>query len=343
MSVRIAVIGAGVMGADHAAIVAGDLPGAELQVVADADPDRARDVAGRTGARHALTDAEAAIARDDVDAVLIASPDATHEALTLACLHAGKPVLCEKPLAPTSDACLRIVEAEVRIGRKLVQAGFMRRFDPGYAGLKQAERDGRIGRVLAMHNIHRNVASPDWFEGHMAISNSASHEFDAIRFVLGTDYAAVTAFATERPGTAVAPVILVLETLQGQVVTVEVNVDAAYGYDVRADLVGERGAVRLDPRPPLATDRDLSASRPYAADWRPFFAEAYRLQNKAWLAAIVSGEPSPVASDAWDGYVAAAVAEAGVRSLTSRAREPIALAERPPLYARGTAGRGGQA
>src|SRR5262249_58842560 len=93
-----------------------------------------------------------AVAPGTIDAVLIASPDATHGALAVACIEAGKPVLCEKPLAPTAAECLKVVAAEVKAGRRLVQVGFMRRFDPSYAAMKAALADGSLGRAVMMHN-----------------------------------------------------------------------------------------------------------------------------------------------------------------------------------------------
>ena len=138
MTIRVGLIGAGIMGADHAKILSRDLPGVTLQYVCDADGLRAKSVADANGAIHAVTDPLAVIAGKDVDAVLIASPDHTHAALTKACIELGKPVLCEKPLSPNSAECLDVIAAEVKAGRRLVQVGFMRRFDPAYVEMKAA-------------------------------------------------------------------------------------------------------------------------------------------------------------------------------------------------------------
>lgn len=333
MTVRVAVIGAGVMGADHARIIAGDIPGARLQVLCDADPQRARSVGEALGAGDIVTDALAAVTRVDVDAVLIASPDATHAELTIAAIGAGKHVLCEKPLAPTAAECLKVVAAEVALGRKLIQTGFMRRFDQAYTEMKAALASGSLGQAVMMHNFHRNVSAPDWFTAAMAITNSAPHEFDIARFVLDREFRAITAFAGPGQG-EVAPVVMMLETDAGQLVTVEVNNNATYGYDVRGELVGEAGSVDLGTARHSITNLSLQSRQGFAADWRPRFADAYRLQDKAWIRAVETGQPNPVAADAWDGYCASAVAEAGVAALRNGARATITLAERPALYAR---------
>ncbi|MGI9511135.1 MAG: Gfo/Idh/MocA family protein, partial [Geminicoccaceae bacterium] len=183
--IRTAIIGAGVMGADHAKIIAEDISGAVLQVVCDADEVRARDIAEMHGAIDVAKDPMTVIHRSDVDAVVIASPDDTHAPLTLAAIASGKPVLCEKPLASGSAACLDVIEAEVQAQRQFVQVGFMRRFDPSYTEMKAALKSGTLGRAVMMHNFHRNMESPGpWFTGDMAITNSAPHEFDAAHFIL---------------------------------------------------------------------------------------------------------------------------------------------------------------
>ncbi|MCX7890417.1 MAG: Gfo/Idh/MocA family oxidoreductase [Rhodobacteraceae bacterium] len=334
MTIRIAVIGAGLMGADHARIVAEEMPGARLQVVCDRDAARARSVAEALGAADVASDPEAVIARADVDAVVVASPDPTHAPLSLACIRAGRRVLCEKPLSQAPAECLEVMAAEQAAGARFVMVGFMRRFDPALAAMRAALAEGRIGRALVMHNLHRNVETPAAdFTGAMAITNSAPHEFDAARHVLGTDYAAISAWQARRSDDRVAPVVMVLETTDGQIVTVEVNNNAAYGYDVRAELVGETGGIATNHLAHTRTDAGRAACLPYDADWRPRYAEAYRRQMRAFLRFAATGAFPEAAASAWDGYAAAVAAEAGARALAEGRRVPVEMIALPELYA----------
>ena len=334
MTIRIAVIGAGLMGADHARIVAHDLPGATLQVVCDMDSDRARSIADELGAADVANDGDAVIRRADVDAVIVASPDFTHAPLSMACIRAGKRVLCEKPLSQSSAECLDVMAAEQAAGSRFVQLGFMRRYDRSYAEMKTALADGTLGRALMMHNFHRNVETPAAdFTGAMAITNSAPHEFDVVRHVLGTEYATITAHQPRRSDARVAPVVMVLETTDGQLVTIEINNNAAYGYDVRAELVGEQGSIAMNPVAYTRLDAGLAQRTGYDADWRGRYADAYRDQNRDFLHFVRTGEFPATASDCWDGYAAAIVAEAGVRALAEGQKVPVEMMTTPEFYA----------
>lgn len=332
MSVRVGIIGVGVMGADHARVLASHVPGAVLQAVYDADAARAKTVADETGARSVAADAFALVRDPNVDAVLIASPDATHKALTLACLEARKPVLCEKPLAPTAAECREVLAAESKLGRQLVQVGYMRRFDPAYVEMKARLLSGHLGDPLMLHCIHRNVSAPSWFDSRMAVSNSAVHEFDAARWLLDTELAGIQVFRPKaaRADSPGAPVFLVLETARGQLVNIEIFIDATYGYDVRAELVCEKGTVSLASPSRTEINLDLAHGSDYPADWRPRFADAYRLQAQAWIGAIAGG--ASAGANAWDGYAAAAVAEAGLLSLAENRSVTVGLVETPALY-----------
>jgi myo-inositol 2-dehydrogenase/D-chiro-inositol 1-dehydrogenase len=320
------------MGSDHARIFAAQVPGATIQAIYDADAARAKSIADETGAAKVFADAVALIRDAAVDAVLVASPDQTHKDLTLAAIAAGKPVLCEKPLAPTPAECLEVLAAETKAGRRLVQIGYMRRFDPSYVEMKAGLASGRLGSALMFHCIHRNVAAPSWFDSKMAVSNSAVHEFDIARWMLDAELIGITVFRPKpakgsSPG---APVYLVLESATGQLVTIEVFNDATYGYDVRGELVCEKGTIAL--RAPLRTETnaELIQGTAYPVDWRPRFADAYRLQAQAWINSIVRG--STVGASAWDGYAANAVADAGLLSLAEGRRVQIKLADQPALY-----------
>lgn len=333
MTTRLAVIGAGLMGADHAKIVAEDMPGAILQVVCDMDAARAAKVAGVYGAELA-SDPEAVIARADVDAVIIASPDFTHAPLSLACVRAGKRVLCEKPLSQSSTECLTVMQAEQAAGARFVQLGFMRRFDEAYVQMKSALDQGRLGRALMMHNFHRNVATPNAdFTGAMAITNSAPHEFDVVRHVLQTEYTSIAATQPRRSDALVAPVCMTLETTDGQIVSIEINNNAAYGYDVRAELVGEAASIAINPVAYTRLDAALTTGTAYDADWRSRYREAYVRQNRAFLRFVQTGVFPDIASSAWDGYASAIVAEAGVRALASGQKTPVTMIAKPELYA----------
>jgi myo-inositol 2-dehydrogenase / D-chiro-inositol 1-dehydrogenase len=330
---RLAIIGAGLMGEDHARIVAHDLPGATLQVMCDMDAARASMVGKAFGAKDVSCDPHAVIARADVDAVIVASPDFTHAPLSLACIAAGKPVLCEKPLSQSSVECADVMAAEVVAGRPHVMLGFMRRYDQAYVEMRQALTQGTLGRALMMHNFHRNVETPAAdFTGAMAITNSAPHEFDVVRHVLGCEFTTVTAHQPRRSDTRVAPVVMVLETSDGQLVTIEINNNAAYGYDVRAELVGEAGSISLNNVAYTRTDLRLANATRYDADWRGRYHEAYVRQNRAFLRFVETGAFPEAASNAWDGYCAAVVAEAGAKALATAQKQPVTMMEKPALY-----------
>ncbi len=322
------------MGADHAEIVSRDLPGATLQVICDMDAERARSVADTAGAQDISSDPEGVIARNDVDAVIVASPDFTHAPLSKACIAVGKRVLCEKPLSQKTAECLEVMELEVAAGGRHVMLGFMRRYDQSYIEMRAALKSGALGRALMMHNFHRNVETPATdFTGAMAITNSAPHEFDVVRHVLDTEYTSISAYQPKRSDARVAPVVMVLETIDGQLVTIEVNNNAAYGYDVRAELVGEAGSIAMNNVAYTRTDARLASATRYDADWRGRYSEAYRRQNRDFLRFVEAGVFPEIASDCWDGYCAAVVAEAGGLALKEGHKVAVEMAAKPELYA----------
>jgi myo-inositol 2-dehydrogenase/D-chiro-inositol 1-dehydrogenase len=333
-AVRVGVIGTGVMGTDHARLLAGAVSGAALTAVYDVDEQRAAAVADAVAQARVLHDPLELIHDDAVDAVLVASSDATHEGFVLASIAAGKPVLCEKPLAPTADGCLRIIEAETAFGARLVTVGFMRRYDPGYVDLKSTLDSGGLGAALVLHCVHRNPTAPVGLPSSVVITGSAVHEIDVARWLLNEEIVAATVHtprSSRAAGTTRDPQVLVLESASGVVVDIEVFVNARYGYDVRCELVCEEGTVSLDAPSATEVRRAGSAGRGLPGDWRPRFAEAYRRELQDWVDGLRAKLTGGGAS-AWDGYCATAVAQVCLMALETGVRQEVALADRPDLY-----------
>lgn len=322
MSIGVGVIGAGVMGSDHARLIRSHVSGAHLVAVADADPARAGEAAGDA---RVDTDPLKLIDSSDIEAVIIASPDHTHGDFVLAAIHAGKHVLCEKPLAATSEECLRIIDTERKAGRKLVHTGYMRRYDPTYRELKATLRAGALGKIRILHNQHRNRAAPDWFTADMAVTNSFVHEIDISRWLLGTEFKAVTvvAFTSDRPEAAADPLLITLEAENGAIVSTEVFLNAGYGYHVHAEAVCERGGVRMGQPALTSILYEGSDRAAFPANWIPRFADAYRLQDQAWVNAIHAGSLDDNASSSWDGYMASYIAEKTLEALKTGRRTEL--------------------
>jgi myo-inositol 2-dehydrogenase/D-chiro-inositol 1-dehydrogenase len=323
------------MGTTHVRVLSSSVPAAQVVAVSDAIAENAERLAGEVGVGSVYVEALELIRDPDVDAVVVASPGDTHEAFVLACFEAGKPVLCEKPLATTAQASRRVLEAEAALGRTLVQVGFMRRFDPGYADLKARMDGGEIGTPVLVHCAHRNPTVPPSFDSEMILRDSVVHEIDTVRWLLGQELVRATVFRS-RPTSQAAegtrdPLFVVFEAEDGALVDVEAFVNARYGYDIRCEVVGESGTLALAPPATVELRREGSIATDVPARFQERFASAYVSELQSWVASIADGAAS--GASAWDGYAASAVCEAAVESLSTGRPAEVRLEARPTLYA----------
>jgi myo-inositol 2-dehydrogenase / D-chiro-inositol 1-dehydrogenase len=321
---RIGVIGAGIMGADHARILHRDVPHADVVMIADVDRGRAAAVAADIPGAVVADDAHAVITSDQVDAVLVASSDATHAEYVHACLEQRKPVLCEKPLAPTAADCAGIVAAEDAVvgdGAPLVSVGFMRRFDPGYVELKDLVDAGTLGVPVMVHSVGRGVSAPAGSD-ELSITGSAIHDLDIVPWLLTSPVVEVSWLAPRQSPEVTDrqdPQLILLRTADGVLTTVDIFLNARYGYDTRCEIVGSASSASLAEPHRIVRDTGLAHGHGYGGDWRPRFADSYRLQNRAWVESLVSGTPTPLAT-ARDGLQAALVADAVIASMRDGGR-----------------------
>jgi myo-inositol 2-dehydrogenase/D-chiro-inositol 1-dehydrogenase len=321
------------IGKDHIRRLTTVLAGAAVTAVTDVNLDEAKRVADGIAGAQAYSTGQDLINAGDVDAVLVCSWGPTHEEYVLASIEAGKPVFCEKPLATSQEACRRIIDAEVAFGRRLVQVGYMRRYDAAYRALKAVVDSGDIGAPLMMHATHRNPSVPGHYTREMAITDTAVHDIDLTRWMFGEEIVAATVLKPRRNsngGELEDPLLLIFETRSGALVDVETNVNIRYGYDIRGEVVGENGTVALRDSGPITVRLNNSQSSRVPEDWRERFIAAYDVEFQEWIDGVRDG--GTYGPSSWDGYAAAAVSDAAVEALHSGQRITVDLGEKPALY-----------
>lgn len=333
---RIAVLGVGVMGADHVARITSRISGARVNVVNDYVHEKADQLAQSIPGCRAVADPLDAIADPDVDAVLLATPGPTHEKQLLACLEHGKPVLCEKPLTTDVATSLEVVRREAELGRPLIQVGFMRRFDHEYGRLKALIDAGELGQPLVMHCVHRNPAVPPSFDSSMIVKDSLVHEVDVTRFLLGEEIASIQILKpTPNPAAPHGlqdPQIAIMRTATGRHVDVELFVTTGVAYEVRTEVIGALGSAMIGLDVGLVRKSvDGRWGGDITPGFRERFGQAYDTEIQRWVDAVQKGATTGNYTDgptAWDGYAAAAVCAAGVRSLETGEAVSVEIAER---------------
>ncbi|MDO3635058.1 Gfo/Idh/MocA family protein [Mycolicibacterium arseniciresistens] len=336
---RVAVLGVGVMGADHVARLSTRISGARVSVVNDYVTEKAEQIAAAIPGCRAVVDPLDAIADPDVDAVVLATPGPTHEKQLLACLEHGKPVLCEKPLTTDVETALGVVKREAELGRRLIQVGFMRRFDHEYAQLKALLDGGELGRALVLHCAHRNPAVPPTFDSAMVVRDSLVHEVDVTRFLFDEEITSIQIIKpTANPGAPQGladPQIAIMRTASGRHVDVELFVTTGVAYEVRTEVVAEKGSAMIGLDVGLIRKRgDGTWGGQITPGFRERFGQAYDTEFQRWVDAVAAGAGSGDHTDgptAWDGYAAAAVCEAGVESLNSGLPVDVTMVDRASI------------
>uniref|UniRef100_A0A2A4Z9G5 Inositol 2-dehydrogenase n=1 Tax=OCS116 cluster bacterium TaxID=2030921 RepID=A0A2A4Z9G5_9PROT len=330
---KVGVIGTGMIGQEHMRRIIDLVPNAMVTGVTDTNADNAKQAASKAPNAKIFDNAEQLIASEDVDAVLICSWGGAHEEAILFALAAGKPIFCEKPLADSQAACQRIIEAEVKLGKRLLQVGYMRRYDPAYKAMKDTIDSGRIGAPLIFHSVHRNASVPDHYKGDMAISDTMVHDIDVSRWLLDAEVARVRVVAAKknsRGGGLRDPLMALLEMDNKALASVEISVNIDYGYDIQGEISAEKGSVSLGETNKVIVKSQGHFEGEIFTDWMLRFVEAYDVEIAMWAeAARAGGVTGP---SAWDGYAIQAVSDAAIKSADSGDVVELNIGEKPSIY-----------
>ncbi|MFE1960567.1 Gfo/Idh/MocA family oxidoreductase [Streptomyces sp. NPDC059479] len=331
---RIGLIGTGRIGTFHADVLSRHREVGSL-VVADIDSTRVAEVADRTGSTAAPSVDE--VFTWGVDAVVIASATSSHADLISRAARAGLPAFCEKPIALDLAGTLGALR-EVESAGTVLQLGFMRRFDAGYASARELVRSGRLGRLHTVRAITSDPAPPP--AAYLPLSGGLYrdclvHDFDILRWVTGREVVEVYATGSDagpgmfRESGDIDTAAAVLTLDDGTLATATATRCNGAGYDVRMELAGEldQFAVGLDDRTPI-TSTEPKGPPPCDNPWPGFlerFAPAYEAELDAFLQ-VVNGElDNPC--DGREALHALRIAEAC--ELSRREHRPVALTEIP--------------
>jgi myo-inositol 2-dehydrogenase/D-chiro-inositol 1-dehydrogenase len=332
---RVGVVGAGMMGADHVARITHRITGATVSAIIEPDEQRAAAAIQASRGAQSFSRIEDALDAGAVDAVLIAVPGQFHEPVLLTTLEAGLPILCEKPLTEDPESSWRILEAEQKRQHPLIQVGFMRRFDAEYRQLRELVAGGTAGRLLLLRCVHRNPAVPDSYTQEMLITDSVVHELDIAPWLAD---AAITSIEVRRgrrnslsPAHLNEPLLVLIELDDGVLVDVEMNVSVQFGYQVATEAVFEAGLARIGQPAGLQLWQDGRFQIAEQRSFRTRFQQAFDTEIQAWVDA--ARQATIAGPSAWDGYKVAVACATGVRALSTTGAVTLDLYDKPAFYA----------
>jgi len=320
MTTGFGLLGAGRIGKVHAGAIA-SVEGARLVALAEPVAEAAHALAARHGCE--LRSIEAIEASSDIDAVIICTPTDTHADLIERFARAGKAVFCEKPVDLSVERvkdCLKVVEAT---GARLM-IGFNRRFDPDFRAAKAEIDAGRIGKVEMVTITSRDPGPPpaEYIRRSGGIFRDMTiHDFDMARWMLGEEPVTLLATGAVLADPAIEALgdydsaTVILKTASGRQAVITNARRAAYGYDQRVEVLGEKGSVAVrnthEANIEVAT-KDGFCRPPLLDFFMQRYTEAYAAEIAAFVAAVKAGTEPPTTGR--DGLMALALAEAALRA-----------------------------
>src|SRR3954463_1809256 len=331
--VGVALIGSGRMGAYHGATLAQRLPGARLTAVADPAPDAAEKLAAALGASSAYTDPGQALADPAGEAGGVGAPARFHADLIVAAAGAGKAVFCEKPAALSLADIDRGIDA-VRAAGVVLQVGFNRRFAPDWAAARALLDAGTLGTPRLLRSVTRDPGGfdPSRVAPDTIFNETLIHDFDALRFLNpGAEPVEVYAIADAlvepdwRDRGLLDTAVVTVRFDNGAVGVAEACFEAAYGYDVRGEVLGSKGMATLGDgrRTGLVFSGAYGRTMDTAHSDQELLAGAYVAELATFVEAVRAGTPVPV--DGEDARAALAIALAAAESV--RAGHPVRIEE----------------
>jgi myo-inositol 2-dehydrogenase/D-chiro-inositol 1-dehydrogenase len=325
--VRVGIIGVGVMGAGHARFIKEFVSDAEVTALFDVDLKKISDLANELGTvTLQTTDADSLMKHPDVDAIIIASPDHLHVEHLRIAIECKKPVLCEKPIATNLEDARKIAqeikEYEKAAGKQMIHFGFMRRFDPSYREVRRLIQTGDFGKPTFFRTITRNVASTGATTPGL-FTNIAIHDFDVFRWLFQDEWVSVQSHYPRKsslsPEGIADPLVITAVMKSGIMMVADIVAFNNYGYDVRAEVICEKGSIEIGINGDVITraNRIMGAHTggKMEENWIPRFKNSYIEELRAWIQVIKTGIANSDLATVDDALAANEVCALGVASI----------------------------
>ena len=333
---NIGIIGTGRIGTYHAKNIEHNIPEASVVALMDLDHSKAKTLAQEFSNCMTYNESEHLIAAPNVDAILIAAPDELHSELLLQCIESNKPVFCEKPIATNSNSAKSIVQAEMELGTRLIQIGFMREYDPAHSKVKMICDHGVLGKILAFRSYSSQTIDLDQnSKGNRKLSdiiiNSMIHDFHSARWVMNQEVSKlyVSSIIDNSPNTA-RFVMVNLEFEDGSLGIIEYNDNSGFGYTVDIKITGELGSTESSSLSDPIIYSSNSKSQSITNDWLERFQSAYLIELRNWVKSIQN--KTIIGPSTWDGYMSLKIAEACIESSKTGKLINIPSIPKPSFY-----------
>ena len=314
--VRVALIGAGRAGMVHGVNLVEYVKDADVTAIVESSDEAASKARAALGNPAVFSALDRALDADLFDAVVITTPTFTHRDLAVTAARAGKHVFCEKPMALTPALCKDMIAAAGQ-ARVRLQIGFMRRFQPEFVEAKRRVLAGDIGSPMVVKSLTRGPGLPPKWAWDMNVSNGMlaevnSHDFDCVRWLVGSDLKRVYAETINVKGkdrgvdaeNFYDNAVVAIRFESNAIGTIDGTCPADYGYDARVELVGSEGLLVIgDVRGQAilqVKDRDTGVVTPVHRTWPDRFADGYRLEMRAFVRSILEGVDPDAGGE--DGY-----------------------------------------
>lgn len=320
------------MGKTHATNLAARIPRARLEAISDSNISLATKVGAALGVTEVFSDYRQLLKKEEVEAVVIATPSFTKPELVNAALESGKNVYCEKPLCVNLDDANKLVRMVEKSG-SVFQMGFQRRFDPSLIRAREAVSSRKIGKILLITSRTRDppgsIAS--WEDDPKLsggiFNDTCSHDFDIIRWISGSEFKSVSAIgkATQSPNRAglgnYDTIVVSFELSDGAIGHIDSCNHTLYGYDTRVEIIGTEADVltSIGNKSECQILSKETTSNNYSDSYFQRFDEAYLVEVADFVDCVQGGKTPR--SGVRDGRIAVEIGIAASKS----ARESRAI------------------